>query len=438
MHLIEVGLDHSTADVTLRERLAIPAEALPDVFERLGRVSAESTVISTCNRVEIYALVDQPEFAQRGIVEALAALSGLSADRLSAALTVHQDADVARHLFRVAAGLESMIVGEPEIAGQVRRALRAAEEQGAVGPVLRRLFADALSIAGRVRSDSGISREPVSVSATAVRLAERTLGGLAGKTALVIGAGAVGRAVARTLLDLGASRILVASRHSASAGVLADLVGGDAFTLDGLPTALGSADVVISATAAPVTLLTAAQVRTALDGRESRPLLLVDVAVPRDIDPAVAEIPGCTLFDVDDLAEARETGLAARRLQADAARESIERAVTRFVGWWHGLNVAPVVAELTAHAERVRLAEAERALARLGGVSERERQLVEAATSALVKKLLHRPIVELKRRGGAQDADRYVNALRELFALHGEADSAPGLGVPLPLSQVST
>jgi len=347
---------------------------------------------------------------------------------------VRQDADAVRHLFRVACGLESMIVGEPEVAGQVRRALTAAEQHGAAGPVLRRLFADALSIAGRVRAASGIGRESVSVSAAAVRLAERSLGGLADRTVLVVGAGAVARGIGRTLADLGPSRLLIASRRLESARALADLVGAEALGLEQLSAGLAAADVVISATAAPTPVVTAEQVRSALDARRGRPLLLVDVAVPRDVDPAVAAIPGCTLYDVDDLAAARETGLAARRLQAETARASIERAVDRFVGWWHGRNVAPVVAELAAHAERLRLAEAERALARLGDVSERERQLVDLATSALVKKLLHRPIVELKRRGGADDADRYVEALRQLFALPTDGETAG----PMQVSQAST
>lgn len=434
MHVLEVGLDHHTADVTLRERLAIQADSLPEVLERLGEIAAEVAVISTCNRVELYAVVDRLDVAQRRVIAELARLSGLAEDRLTAALTVRQDHEAVRHLFRVAAGLESMIVGEPEIAGQVRTALKVAEEHGAAGLVMRRLFADALSSAGRVRSESGVSREPVSVSATAVRLAERTLGGLQGRTALVVGAGAVGRAVARTLVDLGASRISIASRRLESARALADLVGGEALGLDQLVGGLRDADLVISATAAPAPVVSAEQVRTALEGQTGRSLLLVDIAVPRDIDPAVESIPGCTLYDVDDLAAARETGLAARRLQAETARASIERAVKRFVGWWNGLSVAPVVAELTAHAERLRLAETERALSRHGAVSERERQLVEAATLALVKKLLHRPIVELKRRGGADDAGRYVDALRELFALPAAEDAVESM----PVSRAST
>jgi glutamyl-tRNA reductase len=434
MHLLEVGLDHHTADVTIRERLAIPSEALPEMLDRLGAVGDEVAVISTCNRVEVYALVERLDVAQSRLIEQLAEVSGLDDARLHATLTVRHDAEAVRHLFRVAAGLESMIVGEPEIAGQVRRAITTAEERGAAGLVLRRLFSDALSIAGRVRADSGISREPVSVSATAVRLAERTLDGLAGRTALVVGAGSVSRAVARTLADLGASRVLVASRRPESAQSLADLVGGEAFGLDGLTAALAQADVVISATAAPGTVVTLDHVRTALADRPDQPLLLVDIAVPRDVDPAIADLPGCTLYDVDHLSEARETGLAARRLQAESARASIDQAVERFVGWWHGLNVAPLVAELTAHAERLRLAETERVLARAGVVSERERQLVEAATLALVKKLLHRPIVELKRRGGADDADHYVDALRELFALPAEPEPAAAM----PIRRVST
>jgi len=427
MHLIEVGLDHRTADVTLRERLAMQSDTLPQTFGRLLEIGSEVAVISTCNRVEIYLQVDRLEVAQRQAVGVLAQQSGLSVDELGSALTLRHDDNAVRHLFRVASGLESMIVGEPEIAGQVRTALKLAEEHGALGPSLRRLFGDALSIAGKVRQESGISREPVSVSTTAVRLAERSLGGLADRTVLVIGAGAVGRAVARTLADLGAGRIIVASRRVASAQALASLVGAEAIGLEALADALAQVDLVISATGAPGIVVSADLVQQELEQRPDRDLLLVDVAVPRDIDPTIRDLPGCTLFDVDDLAAARETSLSARRLQAEHARGAIEGAVQKYVRWWHGLRVAPVVAELTAHVERVRLAENERALARLGETTERERQLVEAATAALVKKLLHRPIVELKRRGADEDADTYVATLRDLFALPGADETPPAV-----------
>jgi glutamyl-tRNA reductase len=426
MHLIEVGLDHRTANVTLRERLAVSAEALPETFERLLGVGSEAAVISTCNRVELYLQVERLDLAQQQVVGVLAERSGLSSEELAPVLTVRHDDEVIRHLFRVASGLESMIIGEPEIAGQVRTALKLADEHGALGPSLRRLFSDALSIAGKVRQECGVCREPVSVSTTAVRMAERTLGSLDGCTVLVIGAGAVGRAVARTLADLGAGQTIVASRRIASAQAVAALVGGEAIDLTALPDALATTDLVISATASPGIVVSAELTRRALGGRPDRPLLLVDVAVPRDIDPTIRDVPACTLFDVDDLATARESSLSARRLQAEQARAAIEDAVARYVRWWHGLMVAPVVAQLTAHAERVRLAETERALARLGAPTERERQLVEAATAALVKKLLHRPIVELKRRGADDDADAYVATLRDLFALPG-ADDAPAV-----------
>jgi glutamyl-tRNA reductase len=429
MHLIEIGLDHRTADVTVRERLAMPADALPQTFERLLQIGGEAAVISTCNRVEVYLQVDRLDVARRQVVGLLAEQSGLSVEQLGATLTLRHDDDAVRHLFRVASGLESMIVGEPEIAGQVRTALKRADEQGTLGPSLRRLFSDALSIAGKVRQESGVSREPVSVSTTAVRLAERSLGGLADRTALVIGAGAVGRAVARTLVDLGTGRMLVASRRLESAQALASLVGGEALGLDSLADALARADLVISATGAPNIVVSADLAQQALQQRPDRALLLVDIAVPRDIDPAIRDLPGCSLFDVDNLAAARESSLSSRRLQAEQARDAIEGAVERYVRWWHGLRVAPVVAELTAHVERVRLAETERALARHGETTERERQLVEAATAALVKKLLHRPIVELKRRGAADDAEAYVATLRDLFALPSPDETSPTIAM---------
>jgi len=418
MHLLELGLDHHTADVTVRERVAVPADDLPDVLQQLGEIGIEAAVISTCNRVEIYLLVEDPEEAHGRVVEVLAARSGLSADRLRSSLATHQDETAVRHLFRVACGLESMIIGEPEIAGQVRTALKSAQAHGTARIVLRRLFSDALSIAGRVRAESGISREPVSVSSTAVRLAERRLVNPGPATALVIGAGSVGRAVARALKSIGTGRILVASRRRESAEKVARLVGGQPLTLAEMQAGLSDADLVISATGAPDIVVTAEDVHTARLNGDRRPLLLIDIAVPRDLDPAIAQLDDCTLYDVDDLGAVRENGLAARRLQAEAASGAIDQAVERFERWLRSRKAAPAVTELIAHAEKLRAAEAERALARMGAVSERERQLVEAATAGLLKKLLHRPIVELKRRG-ASDEDAYLTVLRDLLAISG-------------------
>jgi glutamyl-tRNA reductase len=424
MQLIEIGLDHATADVTVRERLAVSAQNLPAVLADLRQFAADAVLISTCNRVEAYLLVDEAATGARLATEYFAARSGLPIDTVAAATRVRHDVDAVRHLCRVATGLESMIVGEPEIAGQVRAALRDAEAAGTVSVVMRRLFGDALGIAGQVRSASGIGRHAISVGAAAVKLGERTLGTLEGKVGLVVGAGSVGRSAARVLAASGVSRLLIASRRTISAQTTALEVGGEVVENGHVAEALAWADVVITATSAPHSVVHAEGVRAALAQRPSRPLAIVDVAVPRDVDPDVADVPGCTLFDVDALASAREASLAARRLEAANAEPQIERTVERFMAWWHGRTVADVVSHLVAHAEQVRQAEVERSLARFGTISERERRLIDAVSTSIVKKLLHTPIVELKRRGGDDMAPVWAQALGELFALPGAIEAA--------------
>lgn len=432
MQLVEIGLDHGTAEVAIRERLAVSAADLPELLAALYEIAAEAVVLSTCNRVELYLHVEDEAAAIQRVSAMLARGSGLTIEQIESATCVRIGQEAVRHLCRVATGLESMIVGEPEIAGQVRAALTAAEAAGTASVVLRRLFDDALGVAGRLRAESGIGRHAVSVSTAAVRLGERTLGGLEGKTALVIGAGSVGRSAARVLATSGVERLMVASRRLESARPVAEKVGAEAVNFEGVPAALAAADLVLSATSAPHLTLTADAVHAALVGRPDRQLIVLDVAVPRDVEPSVREIEGCTLFDVDDLAAAREASLAARRVEATKAEAQIERAVDKFVRWWHGRSVANVVADLVAHAERVRQSEVARGLARLGETTDREREIVEATTAAIVRKLLHQPIVALKRRGADPETGVYLEAIGELFAL----PSAPP-AVRRPLSEPS-
>jgi glutamyl-tRNA reductase len=427
MQLVEIGLDYATADVHVRERLAVSSTDLPDVLADLHQIAADVVILSTCNRVELYLVVEEAAAGTAQVLEYLARRSGLSLDQVRAATRQRAGIEAVRHLCRVATGLESMIIGEPEIAGQVRTALRAAEEAGTMSVVTRRLFDDALGVAGQVRASSGIARHSVSVSAAAVRLGERTLGGLTGKVGLVIGAGSVGRAAARVMSSAGASCLLVASRRIVSARQTAAEVGGQAVEMEQLHDALTKADLVVTATSAPHVIVRADVVRDALAVRHGRPLVIVDVAVPRDVEPEVGNLDGCSLFDVDDLATAREASLAARRLAASDAEVQIERTVERFMSWLHGRTVAATVTNLVAHAERIRQAEVQKSLARFGAdVTDRERALVESASAAIVKKLLHQPIVQLKRRGADAESEIWAQALGELFALPNTAITAIG------------
>ena len=431
MQLLQIGLDHATADVTVRERLAIQSDDLPAVLADLRQLANDAVVLSTCNRVEFYLLAEQADSCAGLVTSYLAARSGLTVEQVRAATRQRTGSDAVRHLCRVATGLESMILGEPEIAGQVRTAQAGAREGGAASVVLRRLFDDALRVAGQVRAESGIGRHAVSVSTAAIKLAERTMGGLQGKVALVIGAGSVGRSAARVLAASGASSVIVSSRRIESARAVAREFGCQASTLDTLAAALATADLVIGATAAPHLVVLAETIAQAMATRPDRPLVLVDVAVPRDIDPEIRQLSGCTLFDVDDLKAAREASIAARKLAAVDAEAYIERTVERFMAWLHGRTVASVVADLVAHAERVRQSEVERGLSLHGATTDRERALVEATSAAIVKKLLHQPIVELKRRGAGDEAQVWARTLGELFALPSSAASDSSNSAPI-------
>jgi glutamyl-tRNA reductase len=417
MQLLQLGLDHRGADVGLRERLAIPAGELPEILRLLREQIAEGAILSTCNRTELYALVGHRETGRRATVRLFADARGVPVEAFSSALSERWGEDAARHLFRVTCGLESMIVGEHQILGQVRAAADAARAAGSAGPVMTRLLRDALALGKRARVESGIARSAVSVSSAAVELARKTVGPLEGRVGLVIGAGKIGSLAARSLADRGIGRLLVASRSRERAEALADRIGGEPLPLERLIEGLAESDVAICGTAAPGYIVTEEDVRTALEGRPGRPLILMDIAVPRDVEPSAGEIPGCILRNIDDLVAVREANLAARRLEAVKVEPMIEREVDKFMQWWLGREVAPTISDLVAQAEGIRVAELERGLARLGALSDRDRNAINALTTAIVNKMLHRPIVQLKQRGGHHDAGVYVHAVRELFGL---------------------
>jgi glutamyl-tRNA reductase len=382
-------------------------------------------VLSTCNRTELYALVGHERSGRRTTARCLADARGLPVEQFADALSEYWQEDAVRHLFRVAAGLESMIVGEPEILGQVRSAGESARLAGSSGPLLIRLFHDAVAVGKRARTESGIARNPVSVSTAAVELARRALDGLAGKTVLVIGAGKMGALAAQGLAEKGLAKLLIASRRAERAEALAERVGASSLPLERLGDGLAEADAVISSTAAPGFVVTERLVREVITRRVSRPLVLVDIAVPRDVEPSVADVPSCALRNVDDLVAVQQAGLAARRLEAPRVEALIEQEVEKYMDWWLGREVAPTIAELVSRAEQIRLVELERGLARLGPLSERERNAVNAMTSAIVNKLLHQPIVRLKQRGRQHDSSLYSHAVRELFGL-GEPSAIGG------------
>jgi glutamyl-tRNA reductase len=414
--LLLVGTSHRLAPVELRERLFIGPREAGELALQLAE-DGEAVVLGTCNRTEVYIADADPQAARARVAAEFARRARLSAAELEPALQVAKDEQVSSHLFRVAAGLDSLVPGEPQILGQVREAQELALASGAAGPVLNRLFRDALHAGKRVRAETALAERPASVAATAARLAHQVFGELSGRRVLIIGAGKMGEIAAASLVSGGLEKVFIANRTLDRAAALAARFGGRAVGFDRLGTELVRADVVVSSTRCPRLVLTAAQVAEALPRPGGRPLLLIDIAVPRDLDPAIGGLAGCSLYDIDDLGElVSDCGADAHgefsRAEAIAAEEA-----DRFAAWRRSLEVVPAIASLRRRAEQIRAAELAHASGDLGGLSPSERRAVEAVTARIVNKLLHAPTVRVKETAQHPGGARYAAVLRHLFAL---------------------
>jgi glutamyl-tRNA reductase len=406
MRLVLVGTSHRLAPVEVRERVALDRQAAAELAQRLAADDAEAVCLSTCNRTEIYLAHPDADEAEARAAGALAATPELYRLRDDAA---------ALHLFRVAAGLDSLVPGEGEILGQVRTAY----EDGTAGPVLDRVFRQALHAGKKVRAETAIAESPSSVSAAAAALAQQVFGELEDRRVLLVGAGEVGALAARSLASRGASIAWVASRTLDRAERIAAKHGAEAVHLDSVGERLGEADVVVSSTSAPGFVLGPDQ----LPDRKGRPLFVIDLAVPRDVDPRVAEVGGCYLYDIDDLEAVVSESLGGRRREAARAEAIVAHEAARFHDWQASLDVVPAIASLRDWAERIRSGELAKAESRLGGLSDSERQTVESLTTQIVNKLLHLPIVRLKQAAAADGAG-YVEVARHLFGLSEEERAA--------------
>jgi glutamyl-tRNA reductase len=406
MSVVLVGISHHRAPVELRERAALDPERAGELASQLAG-EGEAVCLSTCNRTELYLADDSVDRAE---AKAEAALLELEAKLGPALYRLHDEA-AALHLFRVAAGLDSMVPGESEILGQVRRA----HEVGAAGPILDRLFRHAVQAGKKARAETAIAENPASVSSAAAALAEQVFGDLRGRSILVIGAGKVGEIAVRNLVTRGATIAFVANRTVDRAVELAQRFGGEAIPLDRVDAELAQADVVLSSTSSSGWVLTREQVQRALPQRRGRPLFLIDLAVPRDLDPAIHELDACYLYNIDDLEAVVAETLAGRRREAERVGAIVEDEVERFREWQASLEVVPAIASLRAHAEEIRAAELERAK-----LNDSERRAAESVTAAVLNKLLHLPTIRMKEAAAAADGVIYAHAVRHLFGLEDE------------------
>ncbi len=417
--VLALGVSHRTAPLDLRERLALPeGRAVGVLGELVGSDQVhEAAALSTCNRTELYLVVSEPVEAESLALGVLAREADIRPTELLGRLYSLRSVAAASHLFSVTAGLDSMILGEAEIQGQVKRAYELALVEGATGPVLNRLFRGALAAGKRARHETGISEKGVSIPSVAVELAQHTLGDLAARTVLLVGAGETAELTARALAARGVEAIFVANRHYSRAIGLAQRFGGRAVRIDQLPAQMERADIVVSSTNSPHHIIEREELELVMERRDGRPLELVDLAVPRDIEPACREVAGVSLHDVDDVQSIAERNASGRETEARRAERLLEAEVGRFERWLGSLQVLPTVAALRRRADEV----VERVLAenepRWESMSEADRERVRVMARAIANRLLHEPTLRLKRSADDETAYAYVDALRELFAL---------------------
>ena len=424
MQILQIGLSHQTAPVEVRERLAILEAAIPEALHTLcadngcGLAYAmEGVVLSTCNRLEVYALVESVTCGQRDIRDFLARVSGAPLATFESYLQIREGEAAVSHLCQVACGLDSMVLGESQIQGQVNQAYQLALAHGAAGPVINALFRASLHAGKRARTETAINQHATSISHVAVELALQIFEDLATKTVVLVGAGDMAELAAKNLVDHGVSRLLVVNRSAGRAATLARQFGGEALGWDRLTEALWLSDIVISSTAAPHAILRRDMVTAVMPLRNNRPLFLIDIAVPRDVDPAVGDVGNVFLYDIDDLQRVVTANLEQRQREVPRVQAIICEQVAGFLAWFRAQDVVPTIVDLRQRVESIRQAELAWVMGKLEGLSEDERNVVSAFSQRLVNKILHQPTVRLKRHANDREAYRYTDALRDLFGI---------------------
>jgi glutamyl-tRNA reductase len=424
--LLAIGISHKTAPVELRERVALPEGRASGVLRELIATDEinEAVAISTCNRTELYMAVADDVEAETTALGILARQAGIRPTELLGHLYSLRNEEAARHLFRVTSGLDAMVVGEAEIQGQVKRAYELALVDNTTSAIMNRLFREALAAGKRVRTETGIGSGSVSVSAVAVQLAQEILGDLSGRRVVIVGAGDTGELTAKALAERGVRSVFVANRHYDRAIGLAQRFGGRAVRFDDLPAQLERADIVVSMTASPHHIVERDELSAVMTARDGRPLLLIDIAVPRDIDPTVSEIQGVHLRDIDDLQRVVEQNRSGRETQIARAEALIDHELDRFTRWLGTLEVVPTISALRQRGNEIARQVVAENQGKWQSLSEADRERIDVMAQAIVKRLLHQPILRLKAEDAEQSTYAYVQALRELFGIDSEGASA--------------
>ncbi|MGA7678063.1 MAG: glutamyl-tRNA reductase [Dehalococcoidia bacterium] len=414
MQIYVVGVNHSTTPIEIRERLAVSSTHVPDALSLLRKYVSQGLILSTCNRTEVYSIPKSGDSSQPSI-DFLKAWANISNDDLLPYIYCYHSEAAVEHLFRVASGLDSMIIGEFEILGQVNQSLEEAKKARMVEHPLRNVFHQALRVGRHVREKTGISKNALSVSSVAVALAAKAIGDLTRCKALVIGTGEAGKLVAKALKERGIAQITTTSRSYDKASTLATALGGSSVDIGSLGRELATCDIAISCTGAPHLILDLKSVENAMQARSNHPLVIIDIAVPRDVEPQVGQINDVFLYDIDDFTHLSELNRKQRETEIKKATGIIEAEVKRFTTWWQAVEVKPVVSSLVRKAEDIRQTQLDMTLKKLRHLSAEEQQSLEAMTKAIVQKILHEPIQHLKTN--SQERDDYIRLVNELFRL---------------------
>ena len=419
MNIVVVGLSHKTAPVEIREKVTFPADKmaayLSDLTSRKG--VSEGVILSTCNRVEVVSIVSH---IQEGIEELkgfIAESNGISRDILDNHLYSHTSEDGIKHVFRVASSLDSMVVGEPQILGQMKDAYQNALEHNVTGIILNKFFRKAFSVAKRVRTETNIASSAVSISYAAVELAKKIFGDLSDKRVLLIGAGEMCELAAKHFVNSGIKEILVTNRTHSRAEKLAADFGGKALLFENIELDLDKVDIILSSTGSPVHIINAAQVKKALKKRRNRPMFFIDIAVPRDIDPEINNLDNAYLYDIDNLQGVVQSNMKERAKEATAAEAIIAVEIDQFHKWLRTLDITPTIVSLRGKLEGIRRQEMDKLLANLGDLSDKQKKVIESATNAMINKVLHMPISNLKKMADTAEGDLHIDSARKLFDL---------------------
>jgi glutamyl-tRNA reductase len=419
MALFVSGLSHLNAPVELREQLAVDEDKLRELLRDIAAtgVVREAIILSTCNRVEVYAVADVPGEARATMFRRLCRHRGVEPTSVEAALYTYAEGDAVRHAFRVASSLDSMVIGEPQILGQVKDAFAIAQSCEVVGPALHSLFTQAFTVAKKVRTETEIARHAVSVSFAAVELAKKIFGGLQGKAVLLVGAGKMSELAARHLVEQGVFPVYVTNRTWTRAQEMARALAGTAVPFDELSTALAAVDIVISSTGAAEPVIRRETVQRVMHGRRGRPLFFIDIAVPRDVEGSVDTLDDVYCYDIDDLKQVVDANLRERGREAHRAEALVEREVAKFLVRLGDVEVIPTIVSLRERLEAIRTGEVKRTLARLPAATPETREAIEALSTAIVNKILHAPITKLRESSRAGSPRSWLELVHELFGL---------------------